>query len=668
MPAVTPADPVVALVTAAILRALEDEAGALDALDAAFAEAANAHDAPGSAAIAGAACCIIGSSWGNLAPLALWGERVRNASLPGRQQPACRLLLLAGWLYHHSIARTAVDADCAAAYARQLNELLRSPKPPLPADLAVLGSEPLLDLLAQAGELAAFEDVATLAERAYVDADPRLVGRNLFWRGNNLRVLDLPERAQQCFDGAESLATQTGWYWLRLQALRASVRPAIEGRDTARIEALLETNRQLLRPDRPADWGDYHHLRGWDALLREDGRVARLHYRQSIDNYVAAALPVHMLGVMRGGEAAALILLGQGAAAAAAFAEVPAMDNERGRSVKIANVALALAWHARQIQEQDYLGHLRQGFAAAARFDLKQVFRALPGQLAELCADALQHDIEPVFVRKLVFARRLSVPSSATAAWPWALKVHTLGPFTMTVRGTLLEFTGKVQNKPLDLVRLLASNDGQPLAVNSVVAALWSDSEGDAGRKAFDATLARLKKLVGADDWIVVDAGKLQLNPAAVWIDAVELGHLANRVDALALPALHDTELRNLSAAVLRIYAAPFLVQEPETSWLLEARERNKHRFVRTLDRLGTEFERRGLIDDAVQLFDRGTEIEPIAETFYRRLMLAHELRGNVAEAMRVYRRCRDMLSILLSIPPSRATQAIVERLYRPET
>ena len=647
-----------------IIGALDDEPGALAELEAAYTTAQQARDESQVAALAGTAVLIICSSWGDLTPTRLWGTRVREASLP-HENEVSQALFLAGWLHDHAIERAPADKERAQHFADQLARVLRSAIRRLPADIVVLASEPLLDFLAQAGESAAFDDIATLGEQALANADVRLASKHLFWRGNNLRILDLPEKAAACFESAAAIAARTQWYWIRLQLIRASLRPAIEGRDSARIDALLENNRQLLRPERPADWGDYHYLCGWDALLRNDGRGALLHCHQSIDNYRTASFPPQHMGIVQGAEAAALILLGRADEAVAAFGRVAAMDNERGRSVRIANVAFARAVHARQTDQSGYLDQLRSGFAAAAAFDLVQIFRALPKQMAELCADALQNDIEPAFVRKMILARRFAAPIDAGESWPWPLKVHTLGIFSLSIRDASLESSGKAQNKPLDLVRLLASNDGQALSVASVIAALWPDSEGEAGRKVFDATLARLKKLIGSEEWIVVAGGKLAIDETQVWIDAVELARVANRVDALALPDSSDAALQHLARSALALYRAAFLSQEPETPWLLEARERNKNRFVRTIERLGTDLERRGLVADAVRLFDRGTEIEPVAETFYRRLMLAYERQGDNAEAMRVYRRCRDMLSILLSIAPSRETRAIVERLYK---
>ena len=649
-----------------ILQSLEDEPGALAKLDQAFLIAKSAQASARAGAIAGTALLIMGSSWGDLAPCSLWIPRARGTSLPEDDEVALALYL-AGWLQQHLFDPQDADREIVADFTARLSRVLRPSVQRLPSDVVLLIAEALLQLLSQAGETAAFEDIITLCESALDSADKRMTSKHLFWRGNHRRILDMPVEAQRCFDQAQAGGEQTQWYWIRLQLLRASLRPVIESRDSGRIETLLEENRQLLRAERPMDWGDYHHLRGWDALLRQDGRNALSHYRQCIENYRAAALPLHQLGVMQGGEASALVQLGRADEAALLFAGVPTMANDRAHNVKLANVAFANAVFARQTQKSDYLDHLCSGFAAAAAFDLVQIFRSLPKHAAELCADALQIEIEPVFVRKMIAARHFAAPSDAGGAWPWPLRIYALGTFKLSIHGEPLEFTGKAQHKPLELLHLLASNDGQPLSVSSVMDALWPDSDNGGGRKAFDTTLARLKKLITSNEWITIIGGKLFLDSTQVWIDTMELSRLAIRIDALLLPSLGNAELQRLANSVLRLYRAPFLAQEPESAWLLEARQRNKNRFVRTIERLATEFERRDLANDAMRLFERGSEIEPIAESFYRRLMLAHERRGDRAEAMRVFRQCRDMLSLVLSVAPSRETRAIAERLQQAE-
>jgi hypothetical protein len=45
--------------------------------------------------------------------------------------------------------------------------------------------------------------------------------------------------------------------------------------------------------------------------------------------------------------------------------------------------------------------------------------------------------------------------------------------------------------------------------------------------------------------------------------------------------------------------------------------------------------------------------------------MICHRERGNVADAIRVFRRCRENLSIILGIPPSSETTALYNSLHQ---
>jgi len=67
----------------------------------------------------------------------------------------------------------------------------------------------------------------------------------------------------------------------------------------------------------------------------------------------------------------------------------------------------------------------------------------------------------------------------------------------------------------------------------------------------------------------------------------------------------------------------------------------------------------------AMSLYERVLEEDSLAEDLYRRLMRAHIERGEPAEAARVYRRCREMLSVQLGIPPSADTEALFKSIYK---
>ena len=91
----------------------------------------------------------------------------------------------------------------------------------------------------------------------------------------------------------------------------------------------------------------------------------------------------------------------------------------------------------------------------------------------------------------------------------------------------------------------------------------------------------------------------------------------------------------------------------------MAARDRLRAKFVRAVTSLGARLEERKAWDQAAALYARALELDNLAEALYRRLMIAYRELGETAEAIQVYRRCRDMLSIVLGLSPSAETEAI---------
>ena len=80
-----------------------------------------------------------------------------------------------------------------------------------------------------------------------------------------------------------------------------------------------------------------------------------------------------------------------------------------------------------------------------------------PAVLVRLCEKALEAGMEVAYVQNLI--RRLNlVPderSMEIESWPWHLKIFTLGRFEIRVDGKPVQFSGKVQKKPLLLLKAL---------------------------------------------------------------------------------------------------------------------------------------------------------------------------------------------------------------------
>jgi two-component SAPR family response regulator len=117
--------------------------------------------------------------------------------------------------------------------------------------------------------------------------------------------------------------------------------------------------------------------------------------------------------------------------------------------------------------------------------------------------------------------------------------------------------------------------------------------------------------------------------------------------------------LSELSRELLRLYPGHFLGQETQESWAVAARDRLRAKFVRAVGLLGDGLEQECEWRQAAALYSRALELDNLAEGLYRRLMVCYRELGELAEAVQVYRRCRDMLSIVLGATPSPDTEAV---------
>ena len=65
----------------------------------------------------------------------------------------------------------------------------------------------------------------------------------------------------------------------------------------------------------------------------------------------------------------------------------------------------------------------------------------------------------------------------------------------------------------------------------------------------------------------------------------------------------------------------------------------------------------------AARLYQRLVEHQPLAEDLVRRLMACLLVLGQRAEALAVYRRCRQQLSVVLGVRPAAETEALAGEL-----
>jgi two-component SAPR family response regulator len=136
---------------------------------------------------------------------------------------------------------------------------------------------------------------------------------------------------------------------------------------------------------------------------------------------------------------------------------------------------------------------------------------------------------------------------------------------------------------------------------------------------------------------------------------------LLTRIDRTAheRPSPGSPSHAELVKDLLRLYTGQFLEKDSQEPWAVAARDRLAAKFLRAVAALGACLEQSKQWEEAVALYSRALELDNLSEGLYRRLMVSYRELGETAEALKVYRRCRDMLSIVLGLSPSAETEAI---------
>lgn len=288
-----------------------------------------------------------------------------------------------------------------------------------------------------------------------------------------------------------------------------------------------------------------------------------------------------------------------------------------------------------------------------------------PAVMADLCVKALEADLETDFVCTLIRNRSLMPvkPPLMQDKWPWPLRITTLGKFQIEREGVVLEFSGKVQKKPLELLKTLIAFGGRAVDEHLLCDVLWAEGDGDKAHTAFATTLFRLRQLLGNEQAFIVQNGQLSLDHRQVWVDVWSFEQAVQEArSAWNDPERLEDALELTEQAVTR-YSGEFLPADRDKPWSFALRERLKNKFVFKMEALCSHWERSGNAKKAIRCYHSALEIEPLSEEFYQRLMLCYHRSGQRAEAVTVYRQCRYLLKHALSITPSPATEAIYQSI-----
>jgi len=317
-------------------------------------------------------------------------------------------------------------------------------------------------------------------------------------------------------------------------------------------------------------------------------------------------------------------------------------------------------------EDQEAAKLLRDALAIGRRRGDVEIGHLRPEILADLWGRALSLGIEPDYVRQQIRLRQLKPPPGYTGDWPWPVRITALGNFTVELDEAPLRFTGKTPRKPLELLQAIIAFGGRGVASETIKSALWPDAEGDAADTSLRVTLLRLRKLLRHEGAVTFAEGRLGLDDTLCSVDVDILDSLLTQIENIGHgPLVVGDEAGHLATRLTDLYHGAFLVNEREFHWMLPLRQRLRGRFIAAAEALGSWLEQAGAQDRAIVLYRHALDQDNLAEPIYRRLMFVYLSLGEKAEALAVYGRCKEMLSMLLGVSPSAKTQAAAEAAHQ---
>jgi ATP/maltotriose-dependent transcriptional regulator MalT/DNA-binding SARP family transcriptional activator len=606
------------------------------------------------------------SYFGDFQRLDLWLERMAAHRNAGEQAPApWRGMVLMGVLSEFSLS----EADRAstidsAVIIDALRGLVLEPAAWPSADQQLVAARLLFESVANFQSQSAAQEIVLATEPLAQDPSRSPALRAHWITSAIVRLPDVLDEAllSRYVKALDALVSECGLPSIRLRSLSVHALLCLHAGRADEAAALLPAIEALAVTAVPTEQANL--LRLWARILMAQSRmVEALPFAQRARAAASrAGLSARVACVYTEVLAYALAANGRYDEAWTQMASLPPLLTARQ---KLATQALAdlLGYLAQPAARSDLLA---QGFTAARTVQAYGLMRPLPQLLAELCAQALAADIEPEFVRRLIERRRLVPPPLAGPKWPWRIRIRLLGDFQLEIEDQHYRPQRKAQEKPLELLKLLACRRLDAPAGSDKLwleERLWPGAAPEAARKSLDMTVTRLRRLLNSEDALEVSEGRVRLAPEQVWTDIDCLAQAAQLIQAehdrrVAQRAVNGSVVVQALTQLLTHYRGAVLAGEEGDAWLLGLQHRAAGLFrlaVLQADELSGGHEGR----EPITALERALVAEPLAEELVRALMQRHLARGDQAAALQVYQRYRELLHKSLEVGPSAAMELL---------
>jgi DNA-binding SARP family transcriptional activator len=437
--------------------------------------------------------------------------------------------------------------------------------------------------------------------------------------------------------------------------------------DIERAEEFLQKISSMLQEGKRDPLAHYHFLSGWLHLVKGDMAQAAFHSEAALELAEKSGYPVPE-SLCRHLKAHVFHRRGEDRQASAQLNRIREFALNSGCLLFEYVALLSEAEFALdQGEEAACVDALSRAMALGRKQDITtMLFLWRPFVMARLCAKALENGVEVEYVRHLIRTFRLPPDphSLKIESWPWPVKIYALGRFELTRDNLPLRPSRKAQEKPLSILKVLIAWREREIKAEDISDVLWPEADGDAAHHSLQVTIHRLRLLLGCPEALSFRDGRVALNSRYCYVDAWAYEQLLDQADLRWREGRTDSAVQ-LAEKALSLYRGPFLNTEGEHAWAISTSERLRNRFLRGVGRLGGYWSQKRQWEKACDCYQKGFDVDDLAEGFCQGLMQCYQHLGRRAEALVLYQRFEERLRKVLGAEPSEKTKALRDALLK---
>ena len=241
------------------------------------------------------------------------------------------------------------------------------------------------------------------------------------------------------------------------------------------------------------------------------------------------------------------------------------------------------------------------------------------------------------------------------------LRIFALGPARVEKGGRPLDPSPDWIHKPRELLFYLLSHP-KGRTKEQIGLALWPEASSAQLRSSFHDTVFRLRRALGAKEWVSFQKGRYALNRSLNYFFDVE-DFEENLSEARRFRSESPEQaIRHLQKAV-GLYGGDFLQNSADSEWAMLRQEELGQAYQEALLLLGGLLFARERHAEAAEAYRKAVALDGLLEEAHRELMRCQAVLGERSWAIRHYEELVELLDEQLGASPAPETRALHERL-----